>query len=393
MVLLVVGSAYACEDVQHQLPVIRIVQSKAHEVLSYANPRQARVQWVTLVEIDDSTFLHDPFGSNSPINRRALADLALTLARVRPMIIALDVQLLSEAGDSRMRTTDNQYLLRAIDTIAGSGIPVVLTRVLKQGPDGEFEEIPNLFPDSELPSGTYVGHVNLPKDPRQLPLQVEARSSNSSSTEYFPSFAQKIVRAYEDVAHIRSKADQNKHIKNALRQGAFVYAGFIRDREFDKISAREILAGSTEVTERCRNRIVIIGGTYNKRTGQPIENFSSPIGEVPGLYLHANYVEALNDRRFFPAVPRWIAMLIDLAAAVLVYGVFLKTRRVLTLVLLALLLLLGPYLCATNFGLYLDFVPLVSVCALHLGIEYQRGLISRAKEPTRAGHTSSEVDT
>src|SRR5207249_3328401 len=101
---------------------------------------------------------------------------------------------------------------------------------------------------------------------------------------------------------------------------------------FDKISATELLRGLPQASERCRDRIVIIGGTWHQRTrhGPPIESFLSPIGRVPGVYLHANYVEALNDDRFGPAVPRWIAMLLDLVVAVLVYLAFLRTRRTLS---------------------------------------------------------------
>lgn len=376
------------EELQSQMPFLEAGQLKYHEWLSELNPRKSRVHWVTVVEIDDESFWNAPFNGQTPTNRRALADLALRIAQSGATVIAFDIQLrshLAEPGDSEARRQDNDYLLKAIEQITKQGIPVVLTRGLDCDENGECKEEPNVFRDEELPFRASLGHINLPHDRRYIPLRMHGQTWDGKSIQYFDSFSQQIVAAYEAAASVKRKTSENRLIQDAIRRDDFVYAGFISESEFDRISAGELLKESAADSERCRHRIVIIGGTWHQRAGRGplIESFKSPVGTIPGVYLHANYVEALNDDRFGIAAPRWAAILLDLLAAVLVYLAFLRAKRTATrmaVLFMAVVFLSAPYIFATNFGMYVDFVAVLSLCLVHLAIEHYFELRSHAKE-------------
>jgi CHASE2 domain-containing sensor protein len=375
------------EELQSQMPFLEAGQLKYHEWLSELNPRKSRVHWATVVEIDDESFWNEPFNGQQPTNRRALADLALTIAKAGATVIAFDIQMrshLAEPGDSQARREDNDYLLKAIGQITRQGVAVVLTRGLDCNEEGECKEEPNVFKDEELPAGASLGHINLPYDRRYIPLRMRGESWDGTSTKYFDSFAQQIVAAYETTANVKRKTTENRFIQEAIRRDDFVYAGFIPESEFDRISAGELLKGSVSDAEKCRHRIVIIGGTWHQRAGRGplIESFKSPVGTIPGVYLHANYVEALNDDRFGIAAPRWAAILLDLLAAVLVYLAFLRAKRTATkiaVLFMAIVFLSAPYVFATNFGMYIDFVAVLSLCLVHLAIEHYFELRAHAK--------------
>lgn len=383
MVLLtVVVWASAWEVLQREIPRLTWLQLKGHQWFSQLNPRTSRVQWVTVVEIDDDTFSSEPFNEARPLNRAALAQIVTEIATVQPAVIALDFDFSSPArypwSDLPDRRRDDAALFAAIGKATSNHVPVVLSRVLNQLQDGTYREQPNIFRDADFPPGTYFGHINLPNDPRQMSLEMRARTWDGASWNNFPSFSQQIVNAYETVVHIKRRSEGNATIAKALRRLEFVYAGFLPTSEFDGISARDILQRKTQIIDRCRHKIVVIGATWHQR-GKSIESLPSPIGQVAGVYLHANYVEAMNDGRFSLPLPEWLVIIVDVGAALFIYVTFLRRAPHRWLVFGLMGLLVGmAYVFATNIGRYMDFVPVLLLCLIHLGVEEVRH-----REPNR----------
>lgn len=161
---------------------------------------------------------------------------------------------------------------------------------------GEWVRYPNIFPDEALPAGVYLGRLHLPRDKRQIPLQMPARPAVDAPLAPVDSFAMQIVAAYEEAAGKPSKRVHKPDVAAALNAGEFLYGGFFRREDFAPVTSGQLLAGEAAALRRCRHRIAIIGATWHEageNVGSLIESFPSPVGSVPGLYQHANYVEAL----------------------------------------------------------------------------------------------------
>jgi CHASE2 domain-containing sensor protein len=221
------------------------------------------------------------------------------------------------------------------------------------------------------------GYINLPVDKRQIPLFTDVIDPETRLNARIPSFALEIVSKYEQIVGITPKTIDNKTLKASIRTERFLYGGFISPRKFPTISAKKLIEGSESENSKCRHRIVIVGGTWHQfgvGRGPLIETFPSPVGLVPGLHLHANYVEALLDERFQLGVPLWVAILFDSIVGLFLYIAY--TSSALSgfghLAVLAAFLvpLAAAYIFFANAGRYLDFILPLSLCFVHLTFEY-----------------------
>ena len=96
---------------------------------------------------------------------------------------------------------------------------------------------------------------------------------------------------------------------------------------------------------------------------------------MTGMYVHANYIEALLDDRYQREVPLWAAIGFDLLIGGALYLSFHKasTRRGKLLVLGVFLApLVASYVVFANLNLYLDFILPLGACFVHLVVEFAR---------------------
>ena len=366
------------ELVKEQLPLLVTFQLRFHQLLSYLDFRETSVSRVAIAEIDDQSFYYPPFSGTQPTNRRAIADLAKSAADGGAIVVAIDFQLKSpftSPGDDAVRADDNKYLLGVLGDLALKGIPVVISCGLVRHGKKEWKREPNIIDDGMLPAGILVGYINLPIDKRQLPLEQVAWDWDGRTLKHFDSFALQIVSAFERVENIFPRTRDKKSIGRALNQSEYAYGGFLKTSAFSHsiVSARDVLAGNDQIKKVFRGKIVIIGGDWHQfgeNRGPLIESFHSPVGDVPGLYLHANYVEALLDNRFRHAVPIWFGFGFDLVVGMLLYIFFDAVRRPGGRLAVLVVFFIPPfaaYILFANFGLYFDFVLPLSLCFLHLG--------------------------
>ncbi|HUO06305.1 MAG TPA: CHASE2 domain-containing protein [Candidatus Binataceae bacterium] len=358
------------------LPFLIDFQLKSYQLMSHLSPRRPRVKWVALVEVDDETFWKPPFSGIQPTNRRALGDLVRKAAAGGATVIALDFQLYSTSdkpGDDPIRADDNQYLLESIRQAVNAGTRVVLTQGFIQTEDGRWKEEPGIFERGALPEGVTFGYINLPTDKREIPLSKTIAPSGGGEPARADSFALQIVDQYEQSINMREKTRSESRIAAAIRDETFVCGSFVVPGSFVRISARDLL-NVGPAAELCNGRIVIVGGAWHVSGGRGplIESFASPVGRIPGMQLHANYVEALLDDRFQPRMSMWTGVVIDLIVGFMIYFLYNHATSSEQNFVLAvpLAMILFAYVTSANLGLYLDFVPPMSLYFVHLAWEH-----------------------
>jgi CHASE2 domain-containing sensor protein len=377
------------EKVQVAFPSLLRWQLRVNKVIYRLGVPEYRSTRVVLVEIDDATFWHPPLSGILPTNRRFIADLARIAARSGAAVVALDFQLrspFSSPGDDNIRRGDNEYLLSTIRKIA-KDVPLVLACGLSVNTEGEWRRIPSIFDDRALPMGTLVGHINLRSDLRLIPPRVEAWKWDGASRRSFDSFAFQIANAYDP------RIGQDATVRRTILRGESLYGGFVKDSVFVKISAGKLWTQTDQsIDALLRNRIVIIGGVWHLdggRGGPLVDGFLSPIGILPGMYVNANYVEALIDQRFTTGIPRWIiASAVVSVAALLSFLFFWVKRLVYRFAILGFFL--SAWLVSSGIlaykGQQLDFTTPVVLCFFQLFLAYFEDLrhIAAAKFKTKS---------
>ena len=295
-------------------------------------------------------------------------------------------------------------------------VPVALTCWLRERDDSYFERLPNVILDNSLPlwadrtecsrpliarSNTngpesettlyrapacvYLGNLNLPLDRRQIPLVTPTKNPDPCSN----SLALAAVSAYEDVTDRKPRTWEKEAVAHAITHDEFPFASFIPESSFQKIPIQDLANGTAEALKLCRGRIIIIGGKWHGDTGHgaPVDTYSTPVGQLAGMYVHANYIEALLDDRYQSEVPLSFALMFDLFVGAWLYVQFhrAQTRKArLQILLIPSFLLFATYVIFTNLNFYLDFILAFSIYFLHLGVEYVRDyhrLKHRAKSP------------
>jgi CHASE2 domain-containing sensor protein len=391
LIVPVVGAAMQSERVKEQFPALVAAQLRFHHWVHGLNPHQPKVKLVTVVEVDDEAYWRPPFSGTTPTNRASLGDLVWRAADAGAIVIGLDFRLSSpfaSPGDDASRSEGNAHLLAAARATVEKGVPLVLAAYLVPDQHGGRKSQPIIYRAEEVPSLVRFGHINLPRDKRQIPLKMVAWEWDKSAEKEFDSFGFKVASAYEEATHRNPRLQDDASIRDAMDANEFVYGGFVDVAQFLRVSARKLLDGDRASQALCKNRVVIIGGTWHRDAediGPQVEEYTSPIGTIPGVYFHANYAEALLDDRFARPIPEWAGLLVDfLLAGLLLYGVhrFRGAVGALPVVGVFVLVTVAGYVLLANFGRYFDCVIALSVCLVHLGLEHYMDLVNKAGKLT-----------
>jgi CHASE2 domain-containing sensor protein len=384
--------------IEEQLPILGGIQLGIHRLLTSLNPIPRHVQFVLPVEVDDATFYNAPLNGGTPTNRRFLADVIRQAAAGGAAVIGLDFALRSpawQAGDLAARADDDRWLADTVAKVISGGTPVVMTTgFVISGPKSWVRE-PTIFndypPQPELvelgppPKGVRVGFINLPLDVRQIPLRVVAIEPDRISKKEFLSFALQLVDAFEEVRHATKRSKDQPPISQ-MEENEFVYGYFFPESKFEtKVSAGTLVRSGPQSPQQFRDRIVIIGGTWNNSAvgrGPRVDTHPSPVGDMPGLYLHADYVEALLQHAFARPVPEWLSISLEMVLWVLLYWAFHMTpvKQRLALLLILALPMFVAYILLTHWAIYLDAVIPATGFFIHLLGKHYFGLRERAEE-------------
>ena len=331
-----------------------------------------------VVLIDDEEYWKGELARRAPLNRDYLAKLLTKLATGAPATIALDSDLRSpvpERGTQELEAyrVETENLLQTIKTISQKHDVVLATTIRREG--AGFTRSPNVFDDYDFGSGRVShGYVTLPHDLRQVPLSVPVKNR----AEREDSFAGAIAKTREETM-VRA-AEQQEH-------RGFPYGSFYVPKEFRKEYTSKILnADERELLELLKGRVVIVGGAWHTGSYKgPIrdEDYSgsvdlhfTPAGEIPGAFVHANYVEALLSGSALRQMPKPVVLGIEIFCSLLVAIAFAlegSLRRKFGRVLLLSIALVGiSYMSWQNLGLYFDFFIPILLLSFHAPIEQLR---------------------
>lgn len=336
-----------------------------------------------LVLIDDDEYWKGELARRVPLKRDYLAKLVSTLAKAEPTVIALDIDLRSpipERGPDELEAYRDETgkLFSAIKEVAKDRHIVLATTVI--GDDAGYSVSPNVFDNYNF-EGRKVSHgyITLPKDLRQVPLSVPVKNSNAKED----SFAAAIVKTQDET--VVSAAEQYEH-------RGFPYGSFYRPEEFKKVNASAIAQMTeSDLKNALQGKIVIVGGAWHTgsyKGDKPgydgsVDLHFTPAGDIPGAFVHANYVEALLGG-VHRQVPEAVAIVIEVLCSLLVAVVFAwhgalwqKFGRVL---LVSLLLVLASYFVWQNLGLFFDFFIPFLLLSIHAPIEQLRETRAELRE-------------
>jgi CHASE2 domain-containing sensor protein len=398
------------------------LQLRFYQLLTSWKPVKFAPSRVSLVYIDDDTHWKLLFG-DMPTSRGFLATLITNASqtKTKAAAIALDVQLYAperEGIDKEERDRANTALLQAIKDAAGNGVPVILATGYYIEKDGRQVLIPGIFTNSQLPLKTAdgrcspepacaaLGYINPPDDRRRIPL-VERLYDEDSGPSPVDSFALAVVRALEGPnREITLDPVVGQAMKNDDRHP--IFGSFVRELPspeevsklsdeqrrmyFPTISIMDLYYGDPHAEGQCTNRIVLIGGHWRdiQGHGQLMDRHMSPVGEISGLALHANYIESLLQHQFEPEVPVWVGVIIDVLTGLVVYVCFGLTSGIQRFFVLLSAFLIPPlvaFIFLVTLNRYLDFLLPLELYFLHILYETAKEY-SEQKHPVTAigGH-------
>ncbi|MDQ2922586.1 MAG: CHASE2 domain-containing protein [Acidobacteriota bacterium] len=329
-----------------------------YQILQGFTPRKPRPQRTALVLIGDDEYWKDLPAGRAPIKRDYLAELVKHIAAAGPAVIALDFDLRSPSPDGNPVEApdfkdETEKLLNAVNAASPHQI-VILPKAIGTNERGEYVSASDIYRDFKFdPKRVKTGYIALADDTRIVPLY-----SIDLSGDSVDSFSQAIARTYDPEA-VEGQTDAE----------SLPYGSFVETKKFKEISARRVLADDPAAKEMLAHKIVIVGGKWHAQayeTGPTIDSYDSPLGVIPGVFIHANYVEAILDSRLYRAVTGWHLAFVEVFFSAIVAVIFLlgisPFYKLLSIPVIALALVLFTYLCLMLLGVFFDFfIPVLLV--------------------------------
>lgn len=338
---------------------------RAYQWLGGMLPTPPTADHTTVVLINDEEYwLGEPRG-REPIQRDYLAKLVEALDAANPAVIALDFDLRSPSPDGqpveiKEYEAGTQKLCEAVKAVSQRR-KVVLPKTIHYKPEQDaFYRESDVYNNCDFAGGRVtVGYIALPDDLRRVPLY-RAKVKNGDPVD---SFAQAVARAYRPQIVERLEAID--------RGDELPYGGFIARGGFDVVTANQLFSREPAVFDKLANRVVIISGEWHSRglgRGPLADSFQTPVGALPGALLHANYVEALLDKRIYSPWMGWARLALEIFWSLLVALPFAlgirPWQKFLAVAIICGLILLFGYVSLVNMGLFYDFfIPTLLVLA------------------------------
>lgn len=126
-------------------------------------------------------------------------------------------------------------------------------------------------------------------------------------------------------------------------------------------------------------KIVIVGGAWHQfgiSQGPKYDSHPTPVGDVYGAFVHANYVEALLDSRTYRPMRQPVATGIEIAFSIILAVIlsmnFRLSIKIGIAVLLCILMMGISYVSWQNLGMFFDFFGPVLLLIGHVVVEKLR---------------------
>ena len=347
-----------------------------------------------LVLISDDDFWKGPLERRVPLKRDYLANLVEELAKGEPSVIALDFDLRSPiptqgATDLAGYEEENTKLRETIKEVSEKRKIVLATSITYDGTGYVLD--PNIFDGYGFdPQRVLHGYAKLPTDSRKVPLSMPVKNGVTPTED---SFASAIART----------RDQDL-ITSVESDGELPYGHFAPPEDFRTITAGNALCmGEAALRDQIQGRIVIVGGAWhtgsykgtNEITKDSVDLHYTPVGNIQGAYLHANYVEALLGGGVRRGLSESVAIVIEVICSLMVAISFAwegsLARKLGRLFVVCGGLVGLSYLLWQNFGMFFDFfIPIVLLSA-HGPIEEFRETRAEVRRLRKQLHQSGNA--
>lgn len=340
-------------------------------------PRPLRARRTTLVLIGDDEYWKGELSSRVPIKRDYLAKIVDALREANAAVIALDFDLRSPSpvGDPVEFpdfVTEAEKLLSAVKC-ASQHRKIILPKSVMYDNAHNYISRSDIYDNFNFESDNVrKGYIALPPDSRQVPwLSLQVKNG-----EPIQSFSQVIARA-----------DNDRALQSLPEKLPLPFGSYMSPEAFDSVSATDLLRRAPKAFEKLAYKVVIVGGVWHKLgpdEGPYIDQDVTPVGIIPGVYIHANYVEALLDSRTYRPYEGWILIAIEILESLFVAIPFALGIRFLYKTLIVVLVCLGligfSLFSLLVLGLFFDFfIPVILVIG-HGFIEHR---ISRRKRNSK----------
>lgn len=313
----IAGGMLLSYEIEHRYQFLGLRYS-AYQLLQHTDRREMRyAQRVVFVAIGDDEFWTGELDQRIPIKRDYLARLVSVLDAANPAVLALDYNFRSPVLDGRLVETpayagETAKLIDAVEATRNAWVvlPLTFDQRSYDTRHGTFALDSSIFSNHRFSNpNVYWGYLNLHLDIRQIPLAIRAQGSGSRVR----SFAQQIAALLDRRGTATRISD------------AELFGSFMPQDAFDTVAAGLVLAEPTGAwREIVKHQAVIVSSFAHAeafRRGPFLDTWLTPVGEVPGVVAHANYVEALVRDKLYPVSPVLFSesaeVLLSLAVAVL----------------------------------------------------------------------------
>ncbi|HEY4298924.1 MAG TPA: CHASE2 domain-containing protein, partial [Paraburkholderia sp.] len=268
---------------------------------------------IVVLEIDNASI--EQLG-RWPWPRSVHAKLLEQLARARPAAVIYDV-LFTEANP------EDSQLAHAI-ALSPTYLPVLLTTPDATGRRVVVEPVPPL---AHAAAG--LGHINFEVDSDGIVRSVAQFEGDADSR--WPQLMVPVADAIERGAlRLNARPQRQSPAGSARDEGSesrFLIPFGPNAERYTKLSFASVLAGKVPA-DQLRGRIVVIGVTASGLYDRFATPVSGELGPLPGVYIHANVLDALlTGREIEPARRALVFAVSLLPLAVLLAGFLVMSPR------------------------------------------------------------------
>lgn len=305
-----------------------------------------------VVLIGDEEFWKGSYEGRLPLNKQSLSELVTALDKYQPKVIALDFDFSSPMPDGSIvefkRYECETKTFAATIKEVSKHRSVILARTV--GSNGGTAS--DVYDNLDLGNADF-GFIALSRDYRTIPLSMLVAYDEPR----LDSFSEAIVRSFDLTG---------KSLRSDKQDDSIVYtAGYLYEQDFKRFFANQVLhpdsATEKELAEKIPGKIVIVGGAWSRQAygrGERTDTRDTPVGAMPAVFLHANWVESLlhsRTARPLGEIPRWILeLLLGFAGYYVLTSKMWWLFKGLYLLAVPLAWFLIAYLSLHNLGLFFD---------------------------------------
>ena len=329
---------------------------KIYRLMQKLSPRDPYTRTVVVL-IGDEEYWKGELGGRVPIRRDYLARIISALDKADAAVIAVDFDFRAQTPDGSILENsiyekETDVFLATVKEVARRRA-IILPKTVRCDSNGDCWSEADIYDrDPEInggAKGVFKGYISLPYDYREVPLGLYLTDNSRIS-----SFPEAIVTAYDP---------ERKALAHLNDEDSVTYSGYVPREKFARISVQELLtADPLNLQQRVGHRIVVIGGEWSRdayHRGPLNDLHETPVGPLVGVFMHANWVEALLDLRTFTPVSDLTRKVIEIFVALFIAITFALDVRYLfkaaIIFVLIVFLFITAYFSWQLFGFFFDF--------------------------------------